>query len=157
MTVLRYLLLIVEVVVAILLVATVLLQRSKDQGLGLAFGSGMGESLFGAQAVNVLVKITITLAAIFFLNTILLARMFTAPQAGKSVMAGERGSLPAQRPVSTGQQQPISPLPAQEPPSGNMDPVEVPAGTPVTEDGAVAPIEIPAGAPLDTVKQPTTE
>ena len=64
-------------IVAFLLIGVVLLQRSKDQGLGLAFGSGMGETLFGSQAVNVLVKITIVLSIIFFLNTMILARMFS--------------------------------------------------------------------------------
>ena len=154
MPVIRYILLIVEVVVAILLVATILLQRSKDQGLGLAFGSGMGESLFGAQAVNVLVKITITLAVIFFLNTIILARVFSASPSGTSVMAGQGSARPVQQqPPATGQPQPISPLPAQEPPAGNMDTVEIPAGTALPADGIAEPIEIPAGAPLDAVKE----
>lgn len=153
MAVLRYILLIVEVVVAILLVATILLQRSKDQGLGLAFGSGMGESLFGAQAVNVLVKITITLAVIFFLNTIILARIFAAPQSGASVMAGQGGPRPVQQqPI-----QPISPLPVQEAPSDGAVPVEIPAEATQPQDGVAEPIQIPAGAPLGTDKTPAKE
>ena len=135
--------------------ATILLQRSKDQGLGLAFGSGMGESLFGAQAVNVLVKITITLAIIFFLNTIILARIFSAPLAGKSVMAGEGSPRPMQQQApTTGQPQPISPLPAAP---GDATPVEIPAATEQPQDNAGEPIEIPAGAPLDTLKEAAKE
>ncbi|MEI6217468.1 MAG: preprotein translocase subunit SecG, partial [bacterium] len=71
----KFLLIAIEVIVGLLLIGVVLLQRSKDQGLGLAFGAGMGESLFGSQAVNVLIKITVILSCVFFLNTMILARM----------------------------------------------------------------------------------
>jgi preprotein translocase subunit SecG len=147
--VVRYILLVVEVVVAILLVATILLQRSKDQGLGLAFGGGMGESLFGAQAVNVLVKITITLAVIFFLNTIILARMFASPRTGRSVMAGETSpGAPMQR-QPIGQPQPVSPLPSDGTPSGTELPSEIPVTIPEQQDVSTEPIEVPAGSPVD--------
>ena len=145
-----YILLVVEVVVAILLVGTILLQRSKDQGLGLAFGSGMGESLFGAQAVNVLVKITITLAIVFFLNTIILARIFASPQSGRSVMAGETSPGPMQ-PTPAAQPQPVSPIPAEGTP-GDVIPVEVPTAVPQPQDGTTEPIEIPAGTPVEPDK-----
>ena len=50
------LLLVVEVVSAFLLILIILAQKSKDQGLGMAFGGGMGESLFGSRAGNVLTR-----------------------------------------------------------------------------------------------------
>lgn len=66
---------IVEVLCGILLVAIILLQKSRSQGAaaGLAFGAGMGESLFGAQASNILQKITVVLTTIFLVNTTLMA------------------------------------------------------------------------------------
>ena len=84
-----YLLIAIEVIVGLLLIGVILLQRSKDQGLGLAFGAGMGESLFGSQAVNVLIKITVVLACIFFLNTMILARLMRTPDSGIRVPTGE--------------------------------------------------------------------
>ncbi len=69
----RILLIVIEVVVCLLLIGVILLQKSRDSGLGMAFGAGMGESLFGAQAGNVLTRITIILGAIFLVNTTLLA------------------------------------------------------------------------------------
>ena len=55
---LKFVLLTIEVIVGIMLVGVVLIQKSRDQGLGLAFGSGMGESLFGARTGNVMMKTT---------------------------------------------------------------------------------------------------
>lgn len=73
LAVIRYLLLVVEVTSSILLIGVILLQKSKQQGAGMAFGSGVGESLFGAQVGNVLTKTTVILAVIFLANTTLLA------------------------------------------------------------------------------------
>lgn len=85
---LLYLLIAIDAIVGLLLIGVILLQRSKDQGLGLAFGAGMGESLFGSQAVNVLIKVTVVLACIFFLDTLILARMMRA-QAGDARLVPE--------------------------------------------------------------------
>ena len=52
--VLTALLVVVEIVSAVLLIGVILIQKTKSQGMGLAFGSGMGESLFGAQIGNVI-------------------------------------------------------------------------------------------------------
>ena len=56
MIILKSLLLIVLVISSIALIGLILLQRSKSEGLGLAFGASTGESLFGARAGNVLSK-----------------------------------------------------------------------------------------------------
>ena len=48
MILLKTLLIVVEVLCCLLLVGLILLQRSKSEGLGLAFGAGAGEALFGA-------------------------------------------------------------------------------------------------------------
>lgn len=69
-------LIMIEMICGLLLVITILLQRAKNEGLGLAFGSQMGESLFGAGASNVLVKATIWLGIIFLVNTTVLAKLY---------------------------------------------------------------------------------
>ena len=68
-----FLLTTVNVVSAIMLLGVILIQKSKSQGAGLAFGGTMGESMFGAQMGNVLTKTTVILAIVFLLNTTLLA------------------------------------------------------------------------------------
>ena len=68
----KVILIVIEVLTSILLIGVILLQKSKDEGLGLAFGAGVGETLFGSRAGNVLTKITIGLAVVFLVNTLLI-------------------------------------------------------------------------------------
>lgn len=68
----KVILIVIEVMTSILLIGVILLQKSKDEGLGLAFGAGVGETLFGSRAGNVLTKITIGLAVVFLVNTLLI-------------------------------------------------------------------------------------
>ena len=82
MSILISILLVIEVVSAFLLVVVILAQKSKDQGLGMAFGSGMGESLFGSRAGNVLTRLTITLATVFMVTTMVLAVLFSRTGSG---------------------------------------------------------------------------
>ena len=56
---------VVEVIISLMLIAIILVQKSKGGGLGTGFGSAMGESLFGSHANKVLTKITIILSTIF--------------------------------------------------------------------------------------------
>jgi preprotein translocase subunit SecG len=80
---------VLEVLVSLLLGGIILLQKPKDGGLGVSFGGGMGESLFGgAQMGNILTKGTVILAAVFLLNTLILSRLTSS--SGKSVMEGVR-------------------------------------------------------------------
>jgi preprotein translocase subunit SecG len=60
-----------------LLCLVVMMQRSKQEGLGAAFGGGITESVWGAQTSQVLVKATVWLAAIFFILSIALARLYS--------------------------------------------------------------------------------
>lgn len=59
--------------VALLLVLVILMQRSKQEGLGATFGSGVTDALFGAQTSSILVKGTAWLAAIFFSLAVILS------------------------------------------------------------------------------------
>lgn len=62
------------VLIALLLIGLVLVQPSKGGGFGSAFG-GVGESVFGAQAMGQLSKLTVVLLTLFFVLTLTLAVM----------------------------------------------------------------------------------
>ena len=103
---------VIEVLSCLLLGLVVMLQKPKEGGLGGAIAGGMGESVFGADASNVLIKVTIWLGSIFLVNTLLLARL-TSVGNSKSVM----GDLSEQQPAPVQQQVPAgqgvdAPLPA---------------------------------------------
>ncbi len=133
MTFLKVVLILVEVLCSLLLIGVVLLQKSKGEGLGMAFGAEMGESLFGARAANVLVKITIWLGIIFMLNTVFLARIYSQGQ-GRSVM--ERVAAPA----------PVPAAPNAAAPTGTAPQTTLPA--PVPAPAPAAAPEMPAANPL---------
>ena len=140
---------VVEVVVCLLLALVVMLQKPKEGGLG-GLAGGMGEAVFGANAGNVLIKVTAWLGAIFLINTLVLAR-FTSksdPHAG-SVMAGEQA--PVQKEAVP---QPLSldpealkqtPAPAAAPAAQPPAPAAKPAApAPATKPAAPAPAAKPA-------------
>lgn len=85
MAVIRTLLIILEAACSLALIGLILLQKSKNEGLGLAFGSGGGDSLFGARAGNVLTKATVVIGCVFLLNTLILGMLF-AGSASESLM-----------------------------------------------------------------------
>ena len=75
MNILTYFLVAVEAITSLLLIIVILLQKTKSQGAGLAFGAGVGEQLFGAQVGNVLTRTTVVLTIIFLVNTTLLVKL----------------------------------------------------------------------------------
>jgi len=83
----------VEIVVCFLLGGVILLQKPKEGGLGVSFGGGMGEALFGAQVGNVLVKVTVILGFIFLTNTMILSRLTST--GANTVMQGVTTPPPA--------------------------------------------------------------
>ena len=149
MSILKLLMLIIEVLCSLLLVVVILLQKTKSQGLGLAFGSGMGETLFGSRAGNVLTKITITLGIVFLVNTLFLGIIFAHSQDARllsgSGLMGSRKSAPIQRPLP--KQPATAPvLPASAPlPEAPVPPGAAPAAQPPAP--APAPAATPAAAP----------
>ena len=76
MAIIRTLLIILEAACSLSLIGLILLQKSKDGGLGLAFGSGSNDSLFGARAGNVLTKATVGIGIVFIVNTLILGMLF---------------------------------------------------------------------------------
>ncbi|MGN0847828.1 MAG: preprotein translocase subunit SecG, partial [Kiritimatiellia bacterium] len=109
MSILIGILYVVEVVVCLLLALVVMLQKPKEGGLG-GLAGGMGEAVFGADAGNVLVKVTIWLGAIFLINTLVLAR-FTSKVHARSLMANE-AAAPQTQQVPEMPQLPAQPAPA---------------------------------------------
>src|SRR5262245_58072463 len=65
---------IVHVVVCTFLILVVLLQAGKGGGMGIAFGGGGSQTVFGSSgAGNFLTRLTAICATIFFLNSLALA------------------------------------------------------------------------------------
>ena len=152
MSILISILLIVEVLAAFLLVVVILAQKSKDQGLGMAFGSGMGESLFGSRAGNVLTRMTITLAAIFMLTTIVLGILFARGATGTGSVMDR-----ADQEVPVAPEAPAAPAAPLAAPAGSLMPAAAPAAVPAEtpsapmalqmgEGGELAPVEVPPAA-----------
>ena len=73
MTIIISFLTFLEVSSAILLIAIILMQRSKSGGGLGAIAGGATEEVFGSSAGNILTKTTIFLSIFFFLNTLGLA------------------------------------------------------------------------------------
>lgn len=72
----KALFIVVLVLCSLLLIGLVLLQKSKNEGLGLAFGAGAGESLFGARAGNVLSRATVVIGCVFMASALVLGMLF---------------------------------------------------------------------------------
>ncbi len=138
MLALKILLITVETICSFLLIVMILLQKAKGEGLGLAFGAEMGESIFGARASNVLVKATMWVGAVFILNTVLLATIYSqAP--GNSILGG-RTRAPIEQPVR----------PVQAP-----SPASMPASVPASLSAAPA-LPAPEAQPQAPVSAPQT-
>lgn len=75
------------VIVCVLMALVIMMQRSKQEGLGAAFGGGFTESIWGAQTSQVLVKATVWLAILFFVISISLARLYAHKAALKEVVS----------------------------------------------------------------------
>ena len=137
---LNALLVLVEIISGVLLVGVILLQKSKDEGLGLAFGAGVGETLFGSRAGNVLTKITIGLGIVFMANTLLIGYVMSGSASG--------GSITDDLPDRTA-------VPVQQAPAGGVSMPDVPAplsvqdAAPMDQPMSVAPV-VPASAPVHT-------
>ena len=86
-----------EAVICLMLIGIILIQRSKGQGMGLSFGGGAAEAVFGGQMGNVLTRTTVILAIAFLVNTTVLAVL--KPK-GVSADVTDRFDAPAPDPVA---------------------------------------------------------
>jgi len=159
MSILISILLIVEVLAAFFLVVVILAQKSKDQGLGMAFGGGMGESLFGSRAGNVLTRMTVTLAAVFMLTTIILGVLFAKGRVGGgsgSVMDKADRQMPmapATAPMAAPQTAP-APLMEGEVPVAATEASAAPVVLQMDKGGKLAPAEAPDAPAAEEIAVP---
>jgi len=98
-------LLVIYVLDCLFMGLVILMQRSKQEGLGAAFGGGVTDALWGAQTSQVLVKATVVAAVIFFMLSITLARLYSmreaTPVPTSSVQQElEKASTPAVTPTN---------------------------------------------------------
>ena len=66
-------LLVIQILVSISIIALVMLQHGKGADMGAAFGSGAAGTVFGSSGGSFLTRATAILAAIFFVNCLLIA------------------------------------------------------------------------------------
>ena len=115
----------------------IMMQRSKQEGLGAAFGGGFTESVWGAQTSSVLVKATVWAAIFFFMLSISLARLYS-----HRATLMEKGS-----PVQQELLKPVAPATTNAAPTAAP---AIPAATPTapahasTQPAPIAPAK-PAG------------
>ena len=83
----QHILLIVQILIAVALVAIVLLQQGRGADAGASFGGGSSGSLFGARGpASFLSRLTAGLAALFFANSLALAYISTHSPERRSVV-----------------------------------------------------------------------
>ena len=156
--ILKSVLLVVEVLSAFLLVVVILAQKSKDQGLGMAFGSGMGESLFGSRAGNVLTRMTITLATVFMLTTIVLGVLFARGKGGSGSVMDRAASQPmAPAAPMAPAQAPAPMMPSEEPVALPVEAPSAPMELQMGAGGELAPVEAPAAPAEAPAAEPAAE
>jgi preprotein translocase subunit SecG len=121
----------VLILVSVFLVLVVLAQKAKsDGGMGGALGGGATEAAFGADTGNVLTKLTINAAILFFVLTLglYLAHIYVAKHAKSS-----EGQLPA---ISVPAAPAASPAPAPATAAPVAPSVSLPATTPAPAEAA---------------------
>ncbi|PIP02689.1 MAG: preprotein translocase subunit SecG [Zetaproteobacteria bacterium CG12_big_fil_rev_8_21_14_0_65_54_13] len=99
-------LIIVHVLIALLLIGTVLIQRGQGADMGVSFGGGGAQTLFGSRGSgSFLGKLTGGLAAAFMMTSLTLA-FFSQQQtgsvvdrsvAGQTIPVEQNGTAPAQQ------------------------------------------------------------
>ncbi len=134
--------LVVYVVDCLFMGLVIMMQRSKQEGLGAAFGGGFTESIWGAQTSQVLVKATVYAAALFFLFSITLARLYSLREA-------------APVPTSSVQQELEKSL-APTPSATNAAPVTTPAPSATTLTRVPAASSTSAPVPTAAPAKPAT-
>ncbi|HOX58921.1 MAG TPA: preprotein translocase subunit SecG [Candidatus Paceibacterota bacterium] len=138
------LLTVVMVLDCVVLILLVLIQLpKKDAGVGLAFGGGATDALFGAGSGNVLTKITKYAAGAFFILALVLSLLQRAYQT-RTTSAFQEGLMKAS-PTSV-----TPPTPAQ-PPAAAPKPAAVPGTNTLTiappAENTNLPVPAPASPP----------
>jgi preprotein translocase subunit SecG len=117
------------ILVSVFLVLIVLMQKSKDGGIGSALGGGAAEAAFGADTNNVLVQATKYSAILFFVLAFLLylGRIYER----KADQGAAGGALPSiTAPAATGAPSAAAPAPAVAVPATPAPAAAAPAPAP---------------------------
>ena len=115
MSVLIGLLTAIHLLVCLFVIVLVLMQKSRDQGVGAAFGGGITESVFGAGTTTALVRLTIYCAVSLLVTTLLLAVLHSR----RSASSGSKPPASSALPIA-----PLTPAePATPPAAGGSAPV----------------------------------
>jgi len=150
MTILMGILFSVEAICSVLLITIILMQKAKGGGLGVAFGAGMSENLFGSRTGNVLTKATVVIAVIFMVNTVGLAILF-ARSHDRTLMDAH---MPPPRPPS--QQAPSRPVPQEQLPAVPTPEMETRPAAPApglsTFDQPAPAVEVPAAVEFEPIE-----
>src|SRR5580704_13246151 len=101
------LLFVIHVAIAVALVGIVLLQKSEGGALGMG-GGGMSGFMTGRSTGNLLTRVTMILAGVFFLTSIALVWLSHTAQAPRSLI--EQGVPPSTQETPTSP--PVAPAPA---------------------------------------------
>ncbi len=83
---------VVQIILAVLLIGIIIMQRNTDDGLsGLSGGGSGGGNAFlsGRASANLLTRTTAILAALFMLNSLLLANLATRMSGPQSILDTE--------------------------------------------------------------------
>lgn len=133
------LIIVIEVICCLLLIGLILLQRSKNEGLGLAFGAGAGEALFGARAGNVLTKATVFLGIVFLVSTVFLGYLYARSDAiDVSAPIGGGQAVVPQMPAQTVSEPLVAPIDIDA-----MGSEAIPTGEAVPTAGAAEMDDLP--------------
>jgi preprotein translocase subunit SecG len=120
----------------------IMMQRSKQEGLGAAFGGGVTDAIWGAQTSQVLVKATVVAAALFFILSVTLARLYSMREATPAPTSSvqqelEKANTPAVTPTNAA---PLT-TPATTVPTATTTPVPMP---PLNSTSTATPAKTPA-------------
>ncbi len=130
LTIIIVILSIINVFSCVLMVLIVLMQRSKNDGIGASFGGGITDSMFGAQTSSVLVKATSVLAIAFLLSATLLASSLAYQNKKKSAIQEGLQATEAPSPAPT-TAEPSTPVAPEIPPTAPVPTPSAPTPQPV--------------------------
>jgi preprotein translocase subunit SecG len=165
-------LIVLHIIVCSFLVLVVLLQAGKGGGVGIAFGGGGSQTVFGSSgAGNFLTKITAICATIFFVNSLALAYLSSASDSNRLRALSEKQALSkkadqeaknkvlgdvdkARKDLQKSGAAPTSSAPATTPAPSSSAPATTPA--PSSSAPATTPTPAPATPPAPPAPAPPT-
>ena len=109
---------VIQILIALSLIISVLLQRSEGGGLGIgSSGGGIGGFMTARGTANLLTRTTAILAAIFMVLSLILSLLAAAPRERRSIVDAPVSAPASSTPVAPAPAAPAQNAPAQEPPA----------------------------------------